>query len=193
MNSISDTKLIDLIRKGNELAFSELFDRYWENLLDLALKTLKDEDSSKDVVQDVFADLWNRRYSINIKNLAGYLNKAIRFRAIDHIRKNKISMMSLDYVDQFKEINTTQELMDFKDLEINLEEYVAQLSPQCRIVFKMSRFEDQSYKSISEKLGISVRTVETHISNALKQIRIKLNSDAVLSLILMETGYLIVI
>lgn len=173
-NTLNDDVLLKLIKKGNELAFAQLFERYWESLLDNALKVLNDKELAEDVVQEVLTDFWKKSHSIDVKNIAGYLHQSAKFKAIDQIRKRKVTLENLDYVAAFVGKNSTEELQNQKDLTDLLDTCVNEMPTQCQRVFRMSRYDDLSNKEIAERLDISVRTVENHIAHALKLLRPKL-------------------
>ena len=179
LQHIADDELVRLVRLENELAFTQLFERYWETLLDAAIKVLKDQDTAQDSVQEVFTDLWKKRLTLSIENLPAYLNQAIKYKVIDQIRKAKTPLMSLDHVEVFEKTNTAEELLEFKELNQLLERSVSQLPYQCQRVFRMSRYDQLSNKEIAERLGISARTVEHHIAHALKLLRPTLRNSAV--------------
>lgn len=179
LQHIADDELVRLVRLENELAFAQLFERYWETLLDAAIKVLKDQDTAQDSVQEVFTDLWKKRLTLSIENLPAYLNQAIKYKVIDQIRKAKTPLMSLDHVEVFEKTNTAEELLEFKELNQLLEQSVSQLPGQCQRVFRMSRYDQLSNKEIAKRLGISARTVEHHIAHALKLLRPTLRNSAV--------------
>lgn len=179
LQHIADDELVRLVRLENELAFAQLFERYWETLLEAAIKVLKDQDTAQDSVQEVFTDLWKKRSTLSIENLPAYLNQAIKYKVIDQIRKAKTPLMSLDHVEVFEKTNTAEELLEFKELNQLLEQSVSQLPGQCQRVFRMSRYDQLSNKEIAKRLGISARTVEHHIAHALKLLRPTLRNSAV--------------
>ena len=172
----SDKKLWSLVQKGNEQAFNLLFDKYWEVLTISAFKVLKNRETAQDVVQELFANLWLKRASLEVDHMASYLHGAIKFRVLNHIRQQKMSMVDLDFVDSFQNIQTPEALLTFSELDGVLKEAISQLPDQCRKVFKMSRFDHMSNKEIAEKLGLSVRTVENHIAHAIRLLRPKVTS-----------------
>ncbi len=172
-DKISDQKLVKLIAKDNELAFTQLFDKYWKSLSNAAYKVLKDRDAAHDIVQDIFINLWAKRKSVDIEHVSSYLHTAVKYRVINCIHKNEVPMLSLDFVDGFKNLNSTEELMDLMELDEVLKKSVEELPEQCRKIFRMSRFDYMSNKEIAQQLHLSVRTVENHIANALRLLRPK--------------------
>ena len=179
----SDKNLWKLVKKGNELAFNQLFDRYWESLTARAFKVLKNRESAQDVVQELFANLWLKRSSLEIDHMASYLSGAIKFRTLNHISKQKMSMVELDFVESFLSLNTPEDLLAFQELDNSVREAINQLPDQCQRIFKMSRFDHMSNKEIAGKLNLSVSTVENHISNAIRLLRPKVTTTISLFLL----------
>ena len=180
---MSDRKLIRSIANDDEAAFSRLFDKYWKSLSNSAFKVLKDRDVAHDIVQDIFTSLWMKRKSLMVDHVASYLHSAVKYRVINYIQKHKIPMMSLDFVDGFKNINATEEVLNLKQLDELLKASIDELPEQCKKVFRMSRFEDMSNKEIAQHLNLSVRTVENHIAHAIRLLRPKVNSTLLLLLL----------
>ena len=179
----SDKNLWKLVKKGNELAFNQLFDRYWESLTARAFKVLKNRESAQDVVQELFANLWLKRSSLEIDHMASYLSGAIKFRTLNHISKQKMSMVELDFVESFLSLNTPEDLLAFQELDNSVREAINQLPDQCQRIFRMSRFDHMSNKEIAGKLNLSVSTVENHISNAIRLLRPKVTTTISLFLL----------
>ena len=183
-DKLSDQKLIKQIAKGNQLAFTQLFDKYWKSLSSTACKVLKDRDAAHDIVQEIFVDLWLKRENLSVEHVSSYLHTAVRYRVINHIQKHRVSMTDLDFVDEFKSLNTTEEFLNLRELHEVLKQSVSELPPQCSKVFRMSRFDYLSNKEIADKLGLSVRTVENHIAQAIRLLRPKIKKT-ILSLLLL--------
>lgn len=170
----ADQKLIQQIANSNEIAFSRLFDKYWKTLVNAAYKVLKDREAAHDVVQELFVKLWQQRASLQVDNVSAYLHTAVKYRVINFIQKHKIPMLQLDFVDEFKNLNSTEELINYRELNQLLQESVDRLPEQCGKVFRMSRFDYLSNQEIAQKLNLSVRTVENHIAHALRLLKPKL-------------------
>src|ERR1700676_2856428 len=91
----NDEDLVRLLRQSNELAFTELYERFWESLFTKAYNFLREEDAAKDCVQEVFIWLWQHRDTVKIDRVHSYLHQAARFQALKVLREQK-NLMSLN-------------------------------------------------------------------------------------------------
>lgn len=180
---LSDKQLVNLVGQSNRLAFNELFNRYWDNLYYAAFNVLNDELASEDAVQEVFIDLWLRRNSIKIKNTSAFLNKAIRNQTAKYLRRAKFTSQHKEIFNRILSPLLADHAVNFSELKQHINSSLQKLSPKCREVFELSRFEHLSNKEIAERKKLSIRTVETHISNALRLLRIYLKDAALLMII----------
>jgi RNA polymerase sigma-70 factor (ECF subfamily) len=180
--SLTDEALIQLLQSDDEGALKEIFNRFNARLYQLAVGVLRDEDLAKDIVQEVFIDLWNRRHTSNIQTLQNYLVKAIKFQALKQLRNGKLREHHLKLVGNILFVNQTEESIRFEELDHSLKVALAQLPPRCKKVFELSRYENLSHKEIAGKLGITAKTVEVQIHKALILLRKRL--DKIVAIIL---------
>jgi RNA polymerase sigma-70 factor (ECF subfamily) len=167
-------KYLEVIRQMTEHQFEIIFKEYFTYLSNIAFPIVKDRDDAYDVVQQVFIKLWDKRDSIDTEiNIKSYLYRATFNTALNFIEKNKRSV-SLNTADINEE--TTNFSADFFSGEVEdaIEKAIFELPEKCQMVFMLSRYSDLSNKDIAEKLNISVKGVEKHISKALKELRVKL-------------------
>lgn len=158
---------------GSEGAYYTLFERHWEQLYSNAVHILHNREIAKDVVQEVFLSFWENRGSQPIQNVGGYLSRAAKFKALNEIRDNKANLH--DEVEKATERSEgDHNPLDAEELQEQIVEVIQELPERCREVFVLSREEHLTNKEIANKLNLSQRTVETHISNALKHLRKKL-------------------
>ncbi len=175
-----DSNLIAQIRKGNRLAFNALYVRYWEGLYRFAFGILKDEDQAKDILQDIFFALWRNRDSLEIKSVAAYLYRSVRYEVVRVLRNGKLTAAHEEYLATLPCPDSLESSIAVADLENQVRETLDRMPRKSREVFYMSRFEDLSNKEIAEKLSLSQRTVEWHISSALRVLRQSMNRIAML-------------
>lgn len=159
---------------GDKDAFCELYAAYKNRLLYFALKYVKSRDLAEDIFQDTFAAVWqSRRFIDPDESFSSYLYAIVRNRILNHLRniasedglREHIYSQAIDYT------NETKDTILFDDLKDVLFRAMGQLTPRQREIFLMSRNQAMSHKEIAETLGVSVNTVQAHISSSLKVIR----------------------
>lgn len=159
---------------GDEDAFCELYAAYKNRLIYFAMRFLKSCEYAEDVFQDAFTVVWqSRRFIDPDASFSSYLYTIIRNRLLNQLRdaaneeklKESILSQALDYTD-----DTKREVM-LNDLKFIISRALEQLTPRQRKIFEMSREAQLSHKEIAGELGISVNTVQEHISSSLKIIR----------------------
>lgn len=138
-----------------------------------AVQFVQDPDAAKDIAQKVFINLWETRETIDpAKPVKSYLYTSVRNRCLNYIRDNKkyrsqtLDIELMEGVFFFEEDNP-----GLSDLERQIKTALESLPEKCRQVFEMSRFEDKKYKEIAQELDISEKTVEAHMSKALKTLK----------------------
>jgi RNA polymerase sigma-70 factor (ECF subfamily) len=159
--------------------FENTYNRFFNFFYDVAVQFLHHEEDAKEVVQDAFIKLWeNDIYLQTEKEIKNYLFILVRNRCLNLLRDRKKGVQNLSDQDflvasiNYKLLNETGEdiLLHQELLEI-IKTSIAKLTPQCREVFKMSRFEDLPNKEIAQKLDISVKAVEANMTRALKSLK----------------------
>jgi len=157
--------------------FEQLFKTFFPSLIFFARKYLPDLDTAKEIVHNVFLNLWEKRDSIDTgTSLKSYLFTSVHNRCLNYIRDQK--KFSRDEY-QFEKLEQEEQLashnpLEEQELESRIMDALNNLPEKCREVFMLSRFEGKKYMEIAEKLGISVKTVETQMSKALRILREKL-------------------
>lgn len=168
---LSDEALQKLVSSGNEHAFEVVYNRYWKRLYSYAYKIYREEGVCEDIVQEIFISYWDNSSVSVIFNVEAYLFRAVKYRIANHIRSLKFTKDHLDIVEEMVAPQKTTNDLEYQDLEYGIMEKIDKLSPKCREVFILSRLEYLSNPEIAKKLGLSIHTVEKHISNALKELR----------------------
>lgn len=178
MKHCTDNELLIQLRKGSRDAFTEIYNRYWGEMYFHAFRMLKSEDLSKDVLQDVFSNLWLRSADLNQDSkLSGLLYIAVRNNIFNLLSRNKLKEKHLHSLKLFVEQNNTytESLLSEKEILQKIETEIAQLPAKMRLIFELSRKENLSHKEIAAKLNISEQTVKKQIHNALQILRPKLS------------------
>lgn len=188
VSSADDLALIRQIKAGNKMAFNTLFDRYWQDLYAFAFSLYKQKDLVDDCLQEVFAAIWERRDSQEIKNPKAYLFQAVRFQVASQIRKIKQDESTDAIINSLNYADKIQHQIDLKELQHQIDGVVEGLPRRCAEIFRMSRFDHLSNKEIAAQLSISIRSVENQITTALQKIRIKLHKDSLILLFTLLFG-----
>ncbi|WP_029282909.1 RNA polymerase sigma-70 factor [Pedobacter sp. R20-19] len=180
----SDHDLICLIRENNVDAFTEVYERYWSKLYNAAHKRLRNDALCEEVVQDVFLKYWEKRATIILSvGLSNYLHTAIKYSVIDYYRKELLKDKYLQ-VSRLAETadNSNEEHIYLMDLRRLVEKIIDTLPPKCKSVYQLSRIENKNNKEIASLLNISEKTVEGHLTHALKLLKISLADFSMLLL-----------
>ncbi|OBQ55575.1 RNA polymerase sigma-70 factor [Tamlana sp. s12] len=172
----SDKDVIQGLKSNDKKALTILYNNYWKVLYISSYNLLKDKEVCEEIIQDVFIDLWNKRKDLEIKvSLQSYLYACVRYKVYAEFRSNKIMRVELfEKLDKRFQYTTPETKMMHKELQQYIEFVVESLPEKCKRVYKLSRNEQLSHKEISEQLGITVKTVENHITNALRVLRVSL-------------------
>lgn len=170
---LTDEEILHRIKSGDKTGLTILYNSFCKPLLVFSYNLLKDKELCEEIVQDVFIEIWNRRFEIEIKvSLQSYLYAAVRYKIFAEFRKDKAIRVELyDDINSRLQYSTPETRMIHEELEEQVRRLISSLPDKCQLVFNMSRNEELTHKEIAERLDISVRTVETHISNALKLLR----------------------
>lgn len=176
-STYTDQELVALLKQDEQAAFSAIFERYADLMISFALRNLYDRDQAKDLVQDIFADLWIRRGVLEInKDFRSFLFSAVKNRIFDAYKHQKVVSRYLDHFKEEYQVSdqSTDHLIRTKELEALIEKEIAALPAKMRAVFELSRKEGLSRKEIAEELQLPEATVRTNMNRALKQLKERL-------------------
>lgn len=174
LKTFTDEDLLEMLKNDNQRSFEELYNRYWEKLYTSAFKRVHIEEIAEEIVQDFFTSLWVNRHKILINlTFRSYTYAAIRNLVFKYYQKEyshkkyqelvKVQLTDCDY--------STEDLIDYNDLVRTIDKQIGELPPKCQGVYNLSRKEHKSNKEIACILQISEKTVENHITKALKVLR----------------------
>ena len=153
--------------------FEDLFRKNFTHLCNFAVQYVADHDTAKDITQKVFINLWENREKIDIQQgVLSYLFTSVKNRSLNYLRDSKryrSRILDLDCGDI--ELPQQEANMEIEDLKVRIASALEKLPEKCRLVFEMSRFEDKKYREIAAELGISQKTVEAHMSKAMRSLR----------------------
>jgi RNA polymerase sigma-70 factor (family 1) len=167
----TDEQLVTLLAQSNELAFAEIYDRYWKALYISAHNILQVKEAAQDAVQEVFIALWKRRCDVQIITLRPYLFQAIRFQVFKAIRAEKTDHEFFNRLALISKDILNEDPLLFKELEGIYRQLLQSLSSDEQEIFTLHRDAGHTYKQIADQKNISIKTVEKKMSRALKQMR----------------------
>lgn len=176
-NQCTDEELTHLLKSGDQLAYTEIYDRYIFILLNHIYNKTRNREEAKDIIHEVFAKLWANREQLQITtSLAGFLYTSARNIVLNQITRQEVQ--SKYFTSILKLADQPQTVTDHRIRENQLvaiiDKEIAQLPTKMREVFELSRKQHLSHKEIAERLDISEQTVSKHITNALRILRVKL-------------------
>nr|WP_199077771.1 RNA polymerase sigma-70 factor [Pedobacter sp. ASV19] len=173
-DQFSDAELILQLKLGNENAFTEIYNRYWEILLNAAYQRLRSREDAEEVVQEVLVSLYFRRKEIDPKStLEAYLKTALKFKVIDAYRLQQLHYKHLDNLIAETTLSpvTPDDQLEIKEFKTLVLSSCKKLPEKCREVFMMFRFEELSHQEIAERSAISISTVKKHLHKAMVLLR----------------------
>ena len=168
-----EIQLIAGIKAGDESAYNHLFNTYYIILTAFANKYVNDQEVARDIVQNLFVNMFeSRKHIVIVSSLKAYLFQSVQNRCINYIKTIRLHEKHHDHMKSSTEIATDLEEMIIEtELEQLIFQRIGELPDQCRRIFLLSRTRGRLNKEIAELLDISIRTVETQISKALKILR----------------------
>ncbi|MEM9142081.1 MAG: RNA polymerase sigma-70 factor [Bacteroidota bacterium] len=173
-HNLPDEELLSEVKVGNELAFKQLYYKYWEGLYSATLNVLDDKGHTEDVLHEVFTTIWTRRKTLKITHLKSYLYAAVRNKAFKKIKNSHFLEFHEQILSEMASPAKIELEYDERDLYLRVEKYVQELPARCRAIFYMSRYQNYSNTEIATHFNISQRTVENQLYLATKHLRGKL-------------------
>jgi RNA polymerase sigma-70 factor (family 1) len=177
--SLNDPELLRLLQQNDSAAFQELYARYWKKLYFLAHKRLKSAIAAEEIVQNVFLTIWRKRSTLKIETLPPYLAAATRYAVYHYLAAEKRRTRTEETAGSRQMgIVAGEMLIDDKLLLEMVRQQANHLPEKCRLVFIYNKLEDQTLSDVAQKLNISVKTAEAHLTKALRLIRKRLKDHA---------------
>lgn len=173
-----NSNLISDLKNGKESAYSFLVDTYNHSLCLYALSLINDNDKAEDIVQNVFIKTWEKRNKLKPElSIKSYLYKSVYNEFIDQNRKMKsVTALEKKYIEELdKLVEVDEDRME--RLLVMVRQEIEKLPPKCKRIFFMSKEEGLSNIEISERLNISIKTVEAPITKGFKKIRSKMSTQ----------------
>lgn len=171
---MSEEQLLAALKRGDKSAFALIYNAYVGKSFNFVFSLVKDEETAKDIVQDTFIKVYLKRETISkVSSFSSYLYMMLRNAVLDHFDSE---MVRLRYMNRIKEsaedfADLVNEKIDAKELSEKIESTLARMPRQRQHIFRLSRYRGVPNHEIARMFGISKRTVENHLSNALRDIR----------------------
>lgn len=174
-------EIVKGLQRGDEKSFEQIFHRYFELLFNYAKSYVIDKEIARELVQETFLKLWEIKTQLKTNtNIQALLFTITHNNSLNYIKRLLAKKKYIEYnkkihyevqLNYFALNDTTSEKIIFDELNEKIEIAINNLPPKCKEAFELSRFKELKYKEIAESMNISVKTVENHISEALKRIQ----------------------
>jgi len=168
----TEQELLKQLQAGNESAFTEIYTRYWERLFFLAHKRLSSADDAKEIIQNIFFTLWQKRERLQIQNLSLYLAAMTRYAVYRYLgnRKRREGVIRDFGVGEAKRTAVEFDIENKQLLDI-LTQFTADLPENYRIIFLHHKLLDRPLDQVAEELGVSSRTAERYVDKVMSIMR----------------------
>ena len=172
-------EIVQKIKSGDKNVYEKLYSFYHPKLRYFSKQYLLDEDAAESIVQDVFTELWEHRKNLlDNTNIQAWLFTVTKNKSLKQISKERSKQRHDSYL-RSRELEVNYKSLSnfdtsnfiFEELQQKIDEALTKLSLPVRTVFEKSRYEDKKNREIADELDISIKTVEAHISKALKHLR----------------------
>lgn len=174
----TETQLIEKIKNGDEVAFKVLYNKYFPRLYYFIYEFIPIDDIAENIVHDTFITFWEKRHTLRDDlNISSYLYSVAKNNCLSKLRDQRYrkrifisgSLESKELAQNLKALSAVDtSVIVFRELEQIIEKTLEGLSPQCKKVFMLSRFEGMKNREIAERLNITTKAVEGNITRSLK-------------------------
>ena len=175
-----DHTLVQLLQKGNVVAFDSLFEAYSPKLYGFALKYFRNEADAEELVQEVFVKVWENRQTIKSEySFKSYLFTIALNQIRKHFKKKATSLRYLESLQNESEFSKNQAILenDYESALHQINLIIDQMPSRRREIFMKSKLEGKSSKEVAAELNISPGTVDNQVSEALLFIRSRMNIE----------------
>lgn len=179
---VNEIEILAQIAEGDQRAFTLLFKHYQRFVFSFGKKITHSDDSAGEVVQDIFLKIWLARETLpEVNNFGAYLNRLVRNHSLNVVRKQLQDARSTgEFGKMFSEADESTILqLDYNDTNNLLNQAIAELSPQQRMVYQLCHQQGLKYDEAAEQMNISSQTVNSYMKDALKKIRNHFRKHAV--------------
>lgn len=173
MDINTSTKLLTArLKNGDQEAFKQIYERFWEKLYQVSYYYTHSREDSEDILINIFMAVWNNRQKIEIEYLESYLVKAVKNQSLKYIIRQQRVREQIRKLEENASKSATaadspQSQLEVKELSLHIDHQVQSLPEKTKTIFLLNRENGLTYEQIARSLGVSVKTVEYHISKAL--------------------------
>jgi RNA polymerase sigma-70 factor, ECF subfamily len=174
---ILEEKKLNTIRSLDKATFESIFRSEFKGLCFFALRYTKDTDTAREITQEAFISLWERRETIDLsKPVKTYLSTTVRNKCLNHLRNNKKFNTDILEIEGLlvEQVYYQPDKLVETEIKEKIDKAIQDLPEKCREIFLLNRHEQLKYQEIADRLSISVKTVESQMSKALQHMRIRL-------------------
>ena len=184
MDNINDKIILSELRKGNKDVFQAVFNQYYPLLAKFAHRYIYEEDICEDLIQDVFATLWEKRNNLEIASLKSYLYTAIKNKCLGYLRHlNVRDKHEVFLIEAYFE--SSGEVLVHSELAGKIKKILSELPDNMRHIFEQKYLNGLTAAEIAEDLNVSTNTVNTQLKRAKKKIRMELLNQGIKVLFLL--------
>lgn len=185
-----DEELVGRLRQGDSAAFVDIYEKYWYKVFLSAYRRVGDKEVARELTQNLFLKIWDRRLKMQIDKLENYLMISIKNAVIGYIENQLASNRYLKYYQSFISLQnlSTENTVSFNDLSEAIERGLIELPEKSRTVFKLHKLDHWSVEKVAHHLQLSEKTVGYHLTKSLKFMRIFLK-EFTLSVFLLLSGF----
>lgn len=163
-SSWNDAQLVASMTAGDKAAFDEIYERYWKKLYNESYKRLRSMEQVEELVQSVFVDLWSKKERKNIANIYAYLITAVRYQVFILYKKGQtLPQFEEPLDDMAHSCSEADSLLNEKEIRNYIAVWLAMQPEKRGEIFRMKFMEEMTTREISEKLGVSQKTVQNQI------------------------------
>lgn len=180
-NLNNEQELLSLVAEGDEQAYQQIFDRYWDRVYGTALRLTKSPEQAKDLAQDIFLKLWDNRARLRgVRRFTAYLYVITKNLVHDQIRTKTFQESNRQFLIEYfsYDEHSPHELLERKELGDAIQNILKTLPPKLRQVFTLSRFEGLSHEEIAQRMNITPLSSKTYMVRALQAFRKQMEKNA---------------
>lgn len=172
LTNVRDAETLERIRAGDEAAFDALFRTWYDALVRLAERLLRDSEAAEEVVQDVMLEFWRRRESLAVHtSVQAYLFQSTRNRSLNRLRHERVERREEFDADSLPARGGADVAALEGEIGAALSRAIETLPPRCRRVFELNRLHGLRYAEVADVLGVTVKAVEAQMGRALRTLR----------------------